>query len=157
MTTNKTLRLACLAVLGLGSALGQFKVAGKDVQVYGFFQQGFAVSSGNNFLTMKTTNGSFSMTDGGFNVATRLTPKLRVGAQVFSRNIGDIANGKVAVDWALADYKFNDYIGIRAGRVKTVLGLFNDTQDMEFIPPSRCCRSQCIRRISCLNNQPRWR
>ncbi|MCX6595216.1 MAG: hypothetical protein NTV70_02470 [Acidobacteria bacterium] len=113
--------------------MAQFKVAGKDVQVHGFFQQGFAVSSGNNFLTMKTTNGSFSMTDGGFNVATRLTPKLRVGAQVFSRNIGDIANGKVALDWAFADYKFNDYFGIRAGRVKTVLGLFNDTQDMEFI------------------------
>ena len=133
MLTINTLRLSALAALSVGALWGQFKVAGKDVQVHGFFQQGFAVSSGNNFLTMKTTNGSFSMTDGGFNVATRLTPKLRVGAQVFSRNIGELGNGKVALDWAFADYRFNDYFGIRAGKVKTVMGLFNDTQDMEFI------------------------
>src|SRR5215471_15037190 len=32
-------------------------VAGKDVQVHGSFQQGFAVSDNNNFLTMATTSG----------------------------------------------------------------------------------------------------
>lgn len=111
----------------------QFNVAGKDLQFHGFFQQGFAYSSGNNFLTMNTTAGSFAMTDGGLNVSTRLTPRLRVGAQVFSRNIGELGNGKVSLDWAYADYKFNEFVGVRAGKVKTTLGLFTDTQDMEFL------------------------
>jgi len=114
-------------------AFSQFKVGGKDVQIHGFVQQGFAVSTNNNFLSMKTRDGSFSMTDGGLNVSMKLTPKLRVGAQAFSRNIGEIGNGQVQLDWAYADYRFNDFVGVRGGKVKTTLGLFNDTQDMEFV------------------------
>lgn len=128
--TKRFLSVAFLTTLPM---FGQFKIGGKDLQVHGFMQQGFAVSSNNNFLTMKTTNGSFSMTDGGVSVSMRLTPKLRVGAQAFSRNIGDLGNGKVQLDWAFADYKFNDWVGVRAGKVKTQLGLFTDTQDMEFV------------------------
>lgn len=124
--------LLCSVAAGL-PALAQFKFAGKDIQVHGFIQQGFVKSSNNNFLTMKTTDGSFSMTDGGINISSRLTPKLRVGAQAFSRNIGDLSNGKVVLDWAFADYKFNDWFGVRGGKVKTQLGLFTDTQDMEFV------------------------
>ncbi len=127
------LRVFSLTALCALSAVAQFKVAGKDVQVHAFFQQGFLASTGNNFLTMQTKGGSFAMTDGGFNIGAKLTPKLRVGAQAFSRNIGDLGNGNVRLDWAFADYKFNDYIGIRGGQVKTTIGLFNDTQDMEFI------------------------
>ena len=32
---------------------------------------------------------------------------------------------------AFADYKWKDWMGFRAGKVKTVLGLYNDTQDAE--------------------------
>lgn len=127
-------RLSLALMIGMALAQGQsFKVGNKDVQVHGFFQQGFVISSGNNFLTMKSKDGSFSMTDGGVNISSRLTSKLRVGAQAFSRNVGDLGNGQVVLDWAFADYKFNDWIGIRAGKVKTTLGLFTDTQDMEFV------------------------
>jgi hypothetical protein len=114
-------------------AQGQVKIGSKELQIHGFLQQGFAVSNNNNFLSMKTTDGSFSMTDGGINLSMRLTPKLRVGAQAFSRNIGDLGNGKVQLDWAFVDYRFNDFVGVRAGKVKTTLGLFTDTQDMEFV------------------------
>lgn len=127
---NALIAFGLSAVLASGQSV---KVGNKEIQVHGFFQQGFAISSGNNFLTMKTKDGSFSMTDGGINVSSRLSSKLRVGAQFFSRNVGDLGNGKVVLDWAFADYKFNDWIGIRAGKVKTTLGLFTDTQDMEFV------------------------
>jgi hypothetical protein len=130
--THHTLLFAgILLVPSMASA--QVSIGGKTLQIHGFLQQGFAASTNNNFLTMKTTGGSFSMTDGGINVSMRITPKLRVGAQAFSRNIGDLGNGKVQIDWATVDYRFNDYFGIRAGKVKTTLGLFTDTQDMEFI------------------------
>jgi hypothetical protein len=133
----KTNWMGCMWAVGLSlfapSLPGQVKIGGKELQFHGFMQQGFAVSSGNNFLTMKTTNGSFAMTDGGMNLSMRLTPKLRIGAQAFSRNLGDFGNGKVQLDWAFVDYQFNDAFGIRAGKVKTTLGLFTDTQDMEFV------------------------
>jgi len=33
----------------------------------------------------------------------------------------------------VADYRFKDWFGMRGGKVKTTLGLYNDTQDMEFL------------------------
>jgi hypothetical protein len=123
--------------LGFGvapSAAGaELKIGDKDLQIHGFFRQGFAVSDGNNYLTMKTSAGSFAMTDGGVNLSLRVTPKLRFGAQAYSRNIGEIGKGKVVLDWAFADYKCSESFGVRAGKVKTTAGLFTDTQDMEFI------------------------
>jgi hypothetical protein len=110
-----------------------FKVAEHEVQVHGFLQQGFVASSGNNFLTMPSDGGSVEMTDGGINLSTKVNDKLRVGAQVYTRNIGQFGNGHLEMDWAFADYRVNEWIGFRAGKVKTSLGLINDTQDMEFL------------------------
>lgn len=127
--------IAAAAVLffAVAPARAQFELGGKQIQVHGFFSQGFAYSSTNNFLTMNTNKGSFAFTDGGLNISTKLTSKLRVGAQGYSRNIGQLSNGRVELDWAYADYKFTDWLGVRAGKVKTTLGLYNDTQDMEFL------------------------
>jgi hypothetical protein len=110
-----------------------FTLAGRNVNVHSFASQGFAYSSHNNYLTMKTSEGSFSLTDFGFNASTQLTDKFRVGAQLYGRNIGKIGNWKPSLDWALADYRYKDWLGFRGGKVKTVIGLYNDTQDMEFL------------------------
>ena len=110
-----------------------FKVADRDVQVHSFASQGFALSTDNNYLTMNTSQGSFAMTDGGINISTAITDKFRVGAQAYDRNLGAMGNGRLTLDWALGDYKFASWFGVRAGKVKTVFGLYNDTQDMEFL------------------------
>jgi hypothetical protein len=110
-----------------------FKVAGHELDVHGFFQQGFVYSSGNNFLTMASDDGSAKMTDGGVNVSTKLTDKLRVGTQVYTRAIGQFGGGHLELDWAFADYRLREWLGFRGGKVKTSLGLINDTQDMEFL------------------------
>src|SRR5690606_13091468 len=72
------------------------------------------------------------MTDGGLNVTWRVNEKLRIGAQVYDRYVGDLGKGSVSLDWALVDYRFKDWLGFRGGRVKTPLGLFTDSQDQEF-------------------------
>jgi hypothetical protein len=110
-----------------------FTLYGRSVQVHGFVSQGFGYSNDNNYLTMNTSQGSFAFTDGGVNVSTQLTDKFRVGAQVYDHNIGQLGKWHPTLDWAVADYKFKDWFGIRGGKVKTVLGLYNDTQDMEFL------------------------
>ena len=111
----------------------QFTIDGRAIQVHEFLTQGFAYSNQNNYLTMPTSQGTFALTDAGVNLSSQLTDKLRVGAQAYVRNVGDLGNGHVEVDWALADYRFTDWFGVRAGKVKTVLGLYNDTQDAEFL------------------------
>jgi hypothetical protein len=110
-----------------------FTVDGRQFQVHSFVSQGFAYSNDNNYLTMNTSQGTFAMTDAGVNVSTQITDKFRVAAQVYDRNMGKLGEWHPTLDFAFADYKFKDWFGIRAGKVKTVLGLFNDTQDMEFL------------------------
>jgi len=122
----------CATPLAL-QAQFDFKVDGRDVQVHSFASQGFAYSNNNNFLTMDTSSGSFAFTDGGANVSSQITDKFRVGAQFYIRNIGHLGNWEPELDWASGDYRFEDWFGIRAGKVKTALGLYNDTQDMEFL------------------------
>jgi hypothetical protein len=122
----------CAAPAALYGQIG-FNVGSVLVQVHGFAQQGFLDSNQNNYLTMPTSQGSFAMTDAGVNVSATITDKFRVGAQVYDRNIGALGDYHPQLDWAYGDYKFKDWFGIRAGKVKTALGLYNDTQDMEFL------------------------
>lgn len=124
---------ALSAAPGILHAQFDFNVDGRDVQFHSFAQQGFALSNQNNYLTIDTSPGSFAMTDGGLNASTAITDKFRVGSQVYARNIGELGDYHVQLDWAYGDYKFKDWFGIRAGKVKTALGLLNDTQDAEFL------------------------
>jgi len=110
-----------------------FKLAERDVQVHTFASQGFACSNDNNYLTTKTSQGSLAMTDGGANVSMRISDKLRVAAQVYDRNLGQMGKWHPNLDFALVDYRVKDWLGFRAGRVKSAMGLYNDTQDMEFL------------------------
>ena len=68
-----------------------FKVKDRTFQVHGFASQGFSYSNDNNYLTMKTSKGSFAMTDGGINISSQITDKFRVGAQFYARNVGSRA------------------------------------------------------------------
>ena len=122
----------CAAPVALHAQF-DFSVDGRDVQFHSFLSQGFAFSNDNNYLTMKTSQGSFAMTDLAVNVSMPVTDKFRVGAQMYVNDLGNLGDWHPMLDWAVADYKFKDWFGIRGGKVKTVLGLYNDTQDMEFL------------------------
>jgi hypothetical protein len=82
---------------------------------------------------MNTTGGSGAMTEMGLNVSSQITDKFRVGAQVYDRNLGQLGQWHPSLDWAVADYRFTSWFGIRAGKVKTTLGLYNDSQDVDFL------------------------
>jgi hypothetical protein len=127
---------AAALILGMtpGALYAQeFNIGSVPVQAHGFMSEGFAKSDGNNYLTMQTGDGSGAMIDAGVNSTARIGRKLLVGAQVYTRNIGNLGNGTVSVDWAQADFRFATWFGVRGGKVKTVMGLYNDTQDMEFL------------------------
>jgi len=66
-------------------------------------------------------------------VSTSVTDKLRVGAQLYDRNLGQLGQYHPSLDWAVADYRFKSWFGVRGGKVKTTLGLYNDTQDLDFL------------------------
>jgi hypothetical protein len=111
----------------------EFKLLDRTVQVHGYVSQGFVYTNHNNWLTMDTTDGSGAMTDMALNASSQITDKFRVGAQVFDRNLGQLGQYHPSLDWAFADYRFKPWFGIRGGKVKTTLGLYNDTQDQDFL------------------------
>jgi hypothetical protein len=123
----------CLCAVGLSLWAQDFKVFDRQVQIHGFASQGFVYTSDNNWLTMKTSEGSAAFTDFGANVTMQVTDRLRIGAQVYDHNIGNLGEWHPSLDWAFADYRFKPWLSFRGGKVKTVIGLYNDTQDYEFL------------------------
>ena len=105
----------------------------EGIVVHGFVSQGFLFSSRNNYLSMKSTDGSPQWTDGAVNISDSLADNLRVGIQLHMYQLGEFGGSNVQVDWASGDYRVKDHFGIRAGKVKTVWGLFNDSQDVDAI------------------------
>lgn len=111
----------------------EFRIGDRTVQVHGFLSQGFVKTDGNNWLTMNSNNGSGAMTEAGLNMSTQITDKFRVGAQIYDRNLGQLGQYHPDLDWAVADYRVTNWLGFRGGKVKTTLGLYTDTQDLDFL------------------------
>lgn len=127
------LALACFCVGQLTLQAQDFNLFDRKVQIHGFASQGFVYTNTNNWLTMNSSQGSGAFTDFGFNVSTSVTDKLRVGAQLYDRNLGQLGQYHPSLDWAVADYRFKSWLGVRGGKVKTTLGLYTDTQDLDFL------------------------
>jgi hypothetical protein len=124
---------ACFCAGQLTVQAQDFRLFDREVEVHGFASQGFIYTNTNNWLTMNTSQGSAAFTDFGFNVSTSVTDKLRVGAQLYDRNLGQLGQYHPSLDWAVADYRFKSWFGVRGGKVKTALGLYTDTQDLDFL------------------------
>lgn len=99
-------------------------------EIHGFVSQGFLLSSQNNYLA-HTDRGSFEFSEVGLNFTKQLTDRFRVGMQLFMRDLGPVGNYKPQFDWYYLDYKFFDWLGIRAGRTKIPFGLYNETSDID--------------------------
>jgi len=104
--------------------------SGVDLQFHGFVSQGFIYTTDNDYLA-HSERGSFELTEVGFNASAELTDRLRVGMQLFARDLGPIGDYRATMDWFNLDYRWKDWLGLRAGRVKIPFGLFNDISDID--------------------------
>lgn len=103
-----------------------------NLQIHGFATQGFLFSSNNNYLTMDSSSGSLHWTEGALTVTDPLSDNLRVGIQLHMFQMGQFGrSNNVVVDWVSGDYKVDDQVGFRAGKIKIPMGLFNDSQDVD--------------------------
>jgi hypothetical protein len=100
------------------------------VDFHGFFSQGFLSSSGYNYLG-DSTRGSFLFTEAGLNASFNPFPRTRIAAQGFTYDVGQAGQYDFVLDYALAEYTFNNYFGIRAGRIRLPEGIYNDIQDVD--------------------------
>ncbi|HLP48388.1 MAG TPA: hypothetical protein VK469_20780 [Candidatus Kapabacteria bacterium] len=132
-------------IQGTGMALME---ENNKINIHGFLSQGFLVSTGNNFI-LDSKKGSFHFNELGINFTTQVADRLHVGIQFAARDFGDTGNDKVIIDWAFADYNWHDWLGLRLGKIKMPLGLYNKTRDIDmlrtFILLPQCVYSDSIR------------
>jgi hypothetical protein len=102
------------------------------VDIHGFVSQGYLKTSDNNYLAM-TKDGTFEFNEIGINFGTELTDNLRIGMQLFSKDLGPYGNNAVVIDWAYGDYRWRDWLGVRVGKLKAPHGLYNETRDVDML------------------------
>jgi len=106
------------------------------IDVHGFVSQGYIESDDNNYLANNSSDGTFGFNEIGINFSKQLTDKLRIGLQIFSHDMGAIGNNEIELDWAFADYRWKDWLGLRVGRIKAPHGLYNEIRDMDMLRTS---------------------
>ncbi|MGE0086358.1 MAG: hypothetical protein AB7S75_18270 [Desulfococcaceae bacterium] len=106
-----------------------------NVEIHGFISTGYMQSTDNNFL-LDSEDGSFQFNETGINFGVSVTDNMRIGLQFYSFDLGDIGNNDVNLDWAFMDYKWKNELGLRIGKIKNPLGLYNELQDYDMLRPS---------------------
>jgi hypothetical protein len=116
----------------LGAAVTGYAQSLEDlnIQIHGYATQGLLYTTNNNVLTTHSADGSPAWTDAVINIGAQPTPKLRIAFQARYFLLGNYGN-EIALDWVAADYKADDRFGVRFGKVKTPIGLFNEIQDID--------------------------
>ena len=107
---------------------------GENLRINGFLSQGYIKSEGNNYLG-DSLDGSFQLNEFGLTLNSTVTDNLRLGLQLLSRDLGAEGNNDVLIDWAMADYRWQDWLGIRLGKGKLPIGLYNQGRDSDFLRP----------------------
>ncbi len=127
--------VAFLAGHGLPAARAVVTVGARDnIQLGGFFSQGYLYSSDNNFPTA-SKGGTWDFREMAVNVSTTLGSRVRVGGQVFAQTFGNLGDDKVILDWAVVDYNVAPALGFRAGRVKYPKGVYSEALDLDVVRP----------------------
>lgn len=98
---------------------------------HGFLSQGFLATTKYNYLDTDTKKGSFEFTEAGLNVSMNPFPRTRITAQGFLYDMGEAGKYQPFLDYASIEYTFNDYLGVRAGRIRRPQGIYNDIQDVD--------------------------
>lgn len=102
-----------------------------SVDVHAFVSQGFILTTHNDYLAPDTTDGSFQLSEVGINFTKQLGDHFRVGVQLFAQNFLPGGNYDALVDWFYLDYRFTNWLGLRAGRIKLPFGFYNEFNDID--------------------------
>jgi hypothetical protein len=96
------------------------------IQVHGFASEGGFMSTANDFIG-NSSGGSLKFFEAGINVSVTLTDQLRFGLQLVSRSVGSLSEEVPRLDWAIIDYRYRPWFGLRAGVIKVPFGLYNES------------------------------
>lgn len=105
----------------------------QKLRINGFVSQGYMKTADNNWLAVDSVDGTTQLNEVGITLNAPVTEKLRVGIQILSRDLGEEGNNEIRLDWAFGDYRVCDSFGLRLGKVKLPIGLYNEGRDSDFL------------------------
>ena len=110
------------------------------LQVHGFLTQGYFLTSSNRVFGHSEGDGSLDFIEAGINASWTPLPRLQLAVQPLFRRAGAGHDSDFEPDFGLIDYALfstaDRQLGLRLGRIKNPLGLYNDTRDVAFTRPS---------------------
>jgi len=109
-----------------------------EVDVSGFISQSVVISDENPFYG-EETGTNFNLREVGLNGSWQANDSVRVTGQVLSRKAGSLSDGKPEIDLLLVDKNLVNNqdlnLGVRLGRVKNKVGLYNTVRDVPHARP----------------------
>lgn len=105
-------------------------VGPRSISVHGFVSQGAFISTANDYIGA-SSRGSLELFETSINFSSELSDRLRAGLQLFARDYGDTEDAAARVDWAFLDYRWRQWLGLRAGIIKMQFGLYNEYADID--------------------------
>ncbi len=118
--------LLLLAAAGAAAAADDF-----GLQFHGFVSQGYLLSEHDNYLGQTEGPGTLNFNEFAINATASPIDRLRIGLQIFARSVGQYGNDDLEIDWAYADYRLTNNLGVTVGRIKIPHGLYNETRDLD--------------------------
>lgn len=110
-----------------------------EYDVHGFLSQGFVVSQ-NTAIFDDHSENSYEMTQAGIKLGLQVTPRLSFSTQINYQRFGDYIKESVKVEHLMASYilsmEDNFTNGVKVGRLKPEIGLYNSTRDLPWTRPS---------------------
>ena len=117
--------------LGVTNAQEQSFIEAINLEAHGFVSFGYLRTWENNVYDSDTIDGTTEFYEAALNAIARPWERVRLGAQLFVRDLGHYDNGRVELDWAYADFQLHPLCDVQLGRVKIPLGLYNESQDID--------------------------
>jgi hypothetical protein len=138
MSVNR-FALASFLLVAAAPAVAE-TTAPTDLQIHGFLSQGWVLSQGNNVNgESDDSSGSGEFRELGANFSYRPMGSLLLAAQMAAVEHGKATDEDMVLDYGLVDYTAvadaRGRFGLRAGRLKLPIGLYNDSRDVVFTRP----------------------
>src|SRR5512133_1227279 len=127
---RKSWMIASLVLGSFATPAGAIDVANGKLTVSGFGEWGYGRTWNENEYLLGTEEGNYQNAQFALAVTARPQDELVVAGQIFLD-----ADGEVSLDWGFAEYRVNDLLRIRVGKVKNPLGLFMEVKDVGTLRP----------------------
>ena len=127
-----------LAALGSATAAAGDATLWDRLQIHGFASTTMVNTTANNYYG-RGEDWTVDFTELGLNASYQLNQRILLAAQALGRRAGKMYDGSPSLDYALADLSIlsatDHSVGVRLGRIKNPLGLYNETRDVPFTRP----------------------